>query len=177
MPLLVFLLPWTLSPVAEPHPHEACGPLLPPSGCMQNFTRQEVLDYFDNTWTMTEILFASLQVRCLCDPAQFVGRTHCRSLQSLPSLATSKAMAARGLSLVLPHTPRRSCTLSGPRCLHIQLHYWSPELPPKLPSFPCLGSRCLPPPALPPAAPPQDLLLRAPGGGVCEQVPRGRPAG
>jgi len=30
---------------------------------MQSFTRQGVLDYFDNTWTMTEVLFASLQVR------------------------------------------------------------------------------------------------------------------
>ena len=29
---------------------------------LQNFTCQQVLDYFDNTWTMTEILFASLQV-------------------------------------------------------------------------------------------------------------------
>ncbi len=27
----------------------------------RNFTRQSVLDYFDNVWTMTEILFASLQ--------------------------------------------------------------------------------------------------------------------
>lgn len=27
------------------------------------FTRQQVLDYFDNCWTLTEVLFAALQVR------------------------------------------------------------------------------------------------------------------
>ena len=36
--------------------------LIASSLVVQNFTRQQVLDYFDNTWTMTEILFASLQV-------------------------------------------------------------------------------------------------------------------
>jgi hypothetical protein len=28
---------------------------------LANFTRQSVLDYFDNTWTLTEVLFTSLQ--------------------------------------------------------------------------------------------------------------------
>ena len=32
-----------------------------PLPTLHDFTRQQVLDYFDNTWTLTEILFASLQ--------------------------------------------------------------------------------------------------------------------
>lgn len=37
------------------------------NGC----TRQQVLDYFDNCWTLTEVLFASLQVRHGCDVSRF----------------------------------------------------------------------------------------------------------
>jgi hypothetical protein len=29
---------------------------------LQTATRQELLDYFDNTWTLTEVLFSGLQV-------------------------------------------------------------------------------------------------------------------
>lgn len=33
-----------------------------PLPTLENFTRQQVLDYFDNTWAQTEVLFAALQV-------------------------------------------------------------------------------------------------------------------
>lgn len=54
---------WTGKPPAEcPGFDKAAGVLrslpLPNSG---SFTRQSVLEYFDNTWTLTEVLLASLQ--------------------------------------------------------------------------------------------------------------------
>ena len=50
-------------------PPEACAGWQPELGTLSSLpqpqpghcTRQEVLDYFDNTWTLTELLFASLQ--------------------------------------------------------------------------------------------------------------------
>lgn len=50
-------------------PPEACAGWQPERGALTSLpqpqpgscTRQEVLDYFDNTWTLTELLFASLQ--------------------------------------------------------------------------------------------------------------------
>lgn len=56
---------WTgKAPAQTPGFDKAAGVLrsLPMPG-LRTFTRQAVLDYFDNTWTLTEVLFASLQVR------------------------------------------------------------------------------------------------------------------
>ena len=39
--------------------------------CLQTSTRQQVLDYFDNTWTLTEVLFSGLQASRTNYPCHF----------------------------------------------------------------------------------------------------------
>ena len=40
-----------------------------PLPCTSNFTRQGLLDYFDNSWTQTEVCFVCLCVSvCVCSP-------------------------------------------------------------------------------------------------------------
>jgi hypothetical protein len=59
---------------------------------VQTATRQQLLDYFDNTWTLTEVLFSGLLVCGRCPSMGAASFSRARSFVCMGSRARAQAL-------------------------------------------------------------------------------------